>query len=181
MLIRYCREFQLSTLIGSVLPNIIFSLQSFVFMFASFLLGTNTHEGTVFVFTAYPTRMTKIVYQALVFSFFRASAPKILRIYAPLTKILSQSAYPDYRLVLSRIIGDYLFRCPNHYFAAQLAATGAAVYHYEFALATRTPGFPCCDGLACHTSELPYVFNQVLTCLVRCVLPEPIIAYHNGR
>lgn len=115
----------------------------------------------MFVFTAYPTRMTKIIYQALVFSFFRTSAPKILGLYAPLTKILSQSAYPDYRLVLSRIIGDYLFRCPNQYFAAQLAATGAAVFHYEFALATRTPGFPCCDGLACHTSELPYVFNQV--------------------
>lgn len=26
---------------------------------------------------------------------------------------------------------------------------------------TRTPGFPCCDGLSCHTCELPYVFNQV--------------------
>ena len=123
--------------------------------------GANTHEGTVFVFTAYPTRMAKIVYQALVISFFRTAAPRVLRMYAPLTKMLAQSAYPDYRLVLSRIIGDYLFRCPNSYFAAQLVEAGAPVYHYEFALPTRTPGFPCCDGLACHTCEVPYVFNQV--------------------
>jgi carboxylesterase type B len=126
------------------------------------ITGTNTHEGTVFVFTAYPTRMAKLVYQALVFSFFRASAPRVLRMYAPLAKLLGQSAYPDYRLVLARIIGDYLFRCPNSYFAAQLVAAGVRVYQYEFALPTRTPGFPCCDGLACHTAELPYVFNQVL-------------------
>lgn len=27
------------------------------------IIGTTSHEGTVFVFTAYPTRMTKIIYQ----------------------------------------------------------------------------------------------------------------------
>ena len=51
----------------------------------------------MFVFTAYPTRMAKFVFQALVFSFFRFSAPKVLRMYAPLTKMLSRSPYPDYR------------------------------------------------------------------------------------
>jgi hypothetical protein len=63
--------------------------------------------------------------------------------------------------VLSRIIGDYLFRCPSQYFAEQLSTLGTAVFLYEFSLPTRTPGFPCCDGLSCHTCELPYVFNQV--------------------
>ena len=70
------------------------------------------------------------------------------------------------RLVLSRIIGDYLFKCPNSRFASLLAAAGAPVFHYEFALPTRAPGFPCCDGLSCHTCELPYVFNQVCTLVV---------------
>ncbi len=125
----------------------------------------------MFVFTAYPTRMAKFVYQALVFSFFRFSAPKILKMYAPLTRNLARSPYPDYRLVLSRIIGDYLFKCPNSRFAMQLSAAEAPVFHYEFALPTRTPGFPCCDGLSCHTAELPFVFNQVWYGLYFVIFP----------
>ena len=44
------------------------------------IIGTNSHEGTVFVFTAFPTRMPKLVYQAVVLSFFRGSAPAVLKI-----------------------------------------------------------------------------------------------------
>lgn len=124
------------------------------------IIGSNTHEGTVFVFTAFPTRMAKIIYQGLVFSFFRSSAPLVLKLYAPLSRRIADSPFPDYRLVLAQIIGDYLFRCPNQYFATLLTGVGTSVFLYEFALATRTPGFPCCDGLSCHTCELPYVFNQ---------------------
>ena len=68
---------------------------------------------------------------------------------------------PDYRIVLAEILGDYLFRCPNQFVANQLASIGTPVFLYEFSLATRTPSFPCCDGLACHTCELPYVFEQL--------------------
>ena len=105
--------------------------------------------------------MAKIIYQGLVYSFFRTSAPQVLKLYTPLSKYISESPYPDYRLALSTIIGDYLFRCPNQLFAKQLTASKAKVYLYEFALPTRTPGYPCCDGLACHTAELPYVFNNM--------------------
>jgi hypothetical protein len=142
--------------------------------------------------------MTRLVYVALVCSFFRLSAPRVLRMYQPLARRVMQGPFPDYRPVLARIIGDYLFRCPNQYFASLLAApthstpvpfasapaqpqkqaqakspvpshalaphpvsASTTVFYYEFALATRTPGFAACDGLACHTSELPYVFNQV--------------------
>ena len=47
--------------------------------------------------------------------------------------------------------------------AASGATSGATsgVFLYEFALATRVPNFPCCTGLACHTAEVPYVFNQM--------------------
>ncbi len=125
------------------------------------IIGSNSHEGIVFVFTAFPTRMPKPLYQALVVSFFRTHALQILKLYSPLTDYISESPYPDYRVVLSTIIGDYLFRCPNQLFARQLSNTGAPVFLYEFSLPTRTPGYPCCDGLACHTAELPYVFNQL--------------------
>jgi carboxylesterase type B len=123
------------------------------------ILGVNRHEGQVFVFTAFPTRMNKLIYQALIFSFFRQAAPQVLKLYQSYADAVAQvSIYPDYRLVLSQILSDYLFRCPTQFFATQLTGSGTAVYLYEFALRTRTPGYPCCDGLSCHTSELPYVF-----------------------
>jgi hypothetical protein len=84
----------------------------------------------------------------------------VLKTYAPLAKRVAQMENPDYRKVLSTIIGDYLFRCPNQLSAHLLHGSGAAVYLYEFSLPTRTPGYPMCDGLACHTSELPYVFES---------------------
>ena len=79
----------------------------------------------------------------------------------PLFTSLSYTPQPDYRIVLAEILGDYLFRCPNQFVANQLASIGTPVFLYEFSLATRTPSFPCCDGLACHTCELPYVFEQL--------------------
>ena len=140
------------------------------------IIGANSDEGTVFVYSAYPGRMIKIVFQTLVFSFFRTSAPSVMRTYNRLIKSVDDSISPDYRTVLSTIIGDYLFRCPIQLMTNILAnspytttpptsattaatASKAAVYLYEFALPTRTPGFPACNGLACHTAEIPYVFN----------------------
>jgi carboxylesterase type B len=125
------------------------------------LMGTNSHEGIVFVYTAWPRRMIKPLYQAVVWSFFRESAIRVLRMYAPITRRIDKSLYPDYRLVLSQIIGDYLFRCPNLLFSSQAAKLGTPVFLYEFSLPTRTPGFDCCDGLACHTCELPYPFANI--------------------
>jgi carboxylesterase type B len=125
------------------------------------VMGTTKDEGRVFVFTAFRTHMPKIVYQAVVVSFFRGSALRVLKQYAALSERESESPYPDFRTVLSTIIGDYLFRCPNQLFASQLTAANTSVFLYEFSLPTRTPGYPCCDGLACHTAELPYVFNQI--------------------
>lgn len=127
------------------------------------ILGNNADEGTMFVFSAFPARMAKVVFQAYILSFFRASAPGVLRLYTKLIKKVDDSPYPDYRIPLSTIIGDYLFRCPNKLFASLLAQTpiSTPVFLYEFALPTRVQGFPSCDGLSCHTVEIPYVFNLV--------------------
>ena len=108
------------------------------------------------MFTAFPTRMPKVVYQAVVFSFFRGNSGAVLKIYSSQAKRMEHSAYPDYRLVLANIIGDYLFRCPNLLSASLVHAAGAPVFLYEFSLPTKTPGYPCCDGLACHTAEVIY-------------------------
>lgn len=127
------------------------------------IVGNNADEGTMFVFSAFPARMAKVVFQAYIISFFRAAAPGVLRLYTKLVKKVDDSPYPDYRIPLSTIIGDYLFRCPNKLFASLLAQPpiSTPVFLYEFALPTRVQGFPSCDGLSCHTVEIPYVFNLV--------------------
>ena len=62
------------------------------------IIGTNSHEGTVFVFTAFPTRMPKLLYQTVVFSFFRGSSGAVLKIYGAQAKRQEQADYPDFRL-----------------------------------------------------------------------------------
>ena len=93
----------------------------------------------------------------IVLSFFREAAFGVLRLYTQ----LAQRSSHDYRIALSAIINDYLFRCPNQLFAHLLTASGSQVHLYEFSLATKTPGYSMCDGLACHTAELPFVFNHL--------------------
>ena len=88
------------------------------------VIGTTANEGTVFVFSAFPGRMAKLVYQTCVLGLFHTSAPAVLRRYAPLARHIEESLQPDYRLVLSELLGDYLFRCPNSHFASQLADSG---------------------------------------------------------
>jgi carboxylesterase type B len=125
------------------------------------VIGTTKDEGTVFVFTAYPTVMPRFMYQAMVFGFFRFDAPRVLKQYAALSREQQLSPHPDYRLVLSVIIGDYLFKCPTQLFATMATTANSSVYLFEFSLPTKVPDYPCCDGLSCHTSELPYVFNHL--------------------
>jgi hypothetical protein len=146
------------------------------------VIGSTAHEGTVFVFSAFPGRMIKVVFQALVFSFFRTSAPGVLKTYSSLIQSIDDSLYPDYRIALSTIIGDYLFRCPTQLFANILAnpPISAPIYLYEFALPTRTPGFTCCDGLSCHTSEIPYVFNLVDMIVCDYIWKPPEIDYNSA-
>lgn len=73
----------------------------------------------------------------------------------------------DYRPVMSRIIDDYLFRCPSWHFAHSLSRNRLYkgkknnVYVYQFSHSTHVPGFKECWGKSCHTSELPYVFQAM--------------------
>ena len=83
----------------------------------------------------------------------------------------------DYRPVMSTIIDDYLFRCPSWKLASQLTEQRASyfaqntsasstsnstnVYVYRFSQPTHVAGYPECWGLACHTAEMPYIFNSI--------------------
>ena len=73
----------------------------------------------------------------------------------------------DYRPVMSRIIDDYLFRCPAWHLAHSLSRERVErgrnnnVYVYQFSHSTHIPGFKECWGKSCHTSEIPYVFQAM--------------------
>ena len=73
----------------------------------------------------------------------------------------------DYRPVMSRIIDDYLFRCPMWHLAQSLSRHRLErghknnVYVYQFSHSTHIPGYKECWGKSCHTSELPYVFQAM--------------------
>jgi carboxylesterase type B len=73
----------------------------------------------------------------------------------------------DYRPVMSRIIDDYLFRCPAWHFAHKVSQIRLRkghpnnVYVYQFSHSTHIPGFKECWGKACHTAEIPYAFEAM--------------------
>lgn len=74
----------------------------------------------------------------------------------------------DYRPVMSRIIDDYLFRCPTWHYAHLISLNRAKggkhknnVYVYRFSQPTHIPGYKACWGKSCHTAELPYPFQAM--------------------
>eukprot|EP00980_Cylindrotheca_fusiformis_P016024 scaffold4715_cov115-Cylindrotheca_fusiformis.AAC.8 len=73
----------------------------------------------------------------------------------------------DYRPVMSRIINDYLFRCPSWHYAHLISRRRVEkqklnnVYVYRFSQPTHVPGYKECWGKSCHTAELPYVFQTM--------------------
>lgn len=75
----------------------------------------------------------------------------------------------DYRPVMSRIIDDYLFRCPAWQFANKLSRNRLErgqtnnVYVYQFSHSTHIPGFAECWGKSCHTAEIPFVFQAMVS------------------
>jgi Carboxylesterase family len=75
----------------------------------------------------------------------------------------------DYRPVVSRIIDDYLFRCPTWHLADKLSRNRLErgqtnnVYVYQFSHSTHIPGFAECWGKSCHTSEIPFVFQAMVS------------------
>lgn len=83
----------------------------------------------------------------------------------------------DYRPVMSKIIADYLFRCPSWQYAHSLSFQRINnnepkrreskqdnrnnIFVYRFSQPTHIPGFQECWGKSCHTAELPYVFKAM--------------------
>ena len=60
---------------------------------------------------------------------------------------------------LGRAYSDWRFRRPARGLAEAVAAAGKDVYHYEFAWSTSLQA--ASDGLACHGSDVPFIFGNL--------------------
>lgn len=154
------------------------------------IVGTNHDEGPAFVYSAINGNdpPTGAAYAAILNQLFGA---------ANLQRIQSQERYGcttscDCTIPLINVMTDFAFTCANRRLSI-LATRGAnpqPLYLYQFNQASsfnlwaHTPDpVPQCNGLVCHTDELPYVFNTAwqFRCLVAFTPPEETLAQAVGR
>jgi carboxylesterase type B len=131
----------------------------------SVLMGTNTNEGNLFVYSALKKPMKTLLYKlALVFLFkFRSS--RIKRLYPPARRRDEET--DGNRKAASQLVTDLLFLCPQRAVARELAKAGSTVRTYRFDHSVEyTPSpwgtsesggssWSYCEKLVCHGSELP--------------------------
>ena len=115
------------------------------------LLGANQDEGTLFIYAAGSTAMTKAAYESAVKTTYAAKASQILALYPASNYKSPAHAFAD-------LLGDLAFVCPTRQGARLLAAQGVDTYLYHF---TRTPNITLSPFLgAYHSAEIAFVFGN---------------------
>jgi carboxylesterase type B len=139
------------------------------------ILGTNLNEGVLF---ASGQRMSwfgrrevpRIKYEALLELFFSSSDRSGLDDFARYRPAAGNDTE-----VLSHLLTDYLFNCPNRHVLEQATAP---VYAYQF---THVPSFKVWPGIelcapaqqkVCHADELPFVFGNPTSILRQLTPPD---------
>jgi len=160
------------------------------------ITGTNRDEGPAFVYSAKEVAPklkdnnppNAVAYAAILDQLFGPANSR---------RIQSQEKYRctttcDCTNQLSNVMTDFGFTCANRRLA--IAATQGAkpqplyLYHFDqvsnFNVWAYTPDpVPQCNGLVCHTDELPYVFNSAwqFSCLIAFTPPEQRLAQAVGK
>uniref|UniRef100_Q7M441 Probable esterase D2 n=1 Tax=Dictyostelium sp. TaxID=5784 RepID=Q7M441_9MYCE len=114
------------------------------------------HEAIPFIYS-----FSKIVvgidyYRVLVAIVFPLNAMKILPLYPAAPR------GQDSRPILSELITDYLFRCPDRYHTVTNAKKlSSPTYHYHYVHVKSTGhSLDACDDKVCHGTELSLFFNS---------------------
>jgi carboxylesterase type B len=144
------------------------------------LIGSTADEGAFFLALAGVggKRMGRTLFWATVALMFRFAAHGVLQVYGTLAAAAAapregaagaaaaaagaSSEPADYLPVFAAILTDYMFRCPARRLAAALHSVPRAsrTYAYRFSQASNHTPVQACRGLACHTMELPFLFEQ---------------------
>jgi carboxylesterase type B len=124
------------------------------------LYGTNGFEGQTFIYAAttdvIPSVLLPLAYPLLLGGEDNAKAIEAAPRYAV-------AASPDGKIQLSNVVTDYFFRCGTQQFS--VAATAPTyVYRYNHTFSGSSVfgkfGLPVvCEHVACHASELPFVWH----------------------
>ncbi|KAM9977198.1 hypothetical protein ACTFIR_011056 [Dictyostelium discoideum] len=120
------------------------------------IVGDNQDEAIIFVYMKYQNVVIPSSYRTIVHVLFGiANGNKVLEHY-PLPGFLKDS-----RPILSKLLTDYLFRCPGRYHVSKSAqANESPIFHYLYKqVSSGGHSFEPCEGLVCHGTELPMVFN----------------------
>lgn len=159
------------------------------------ITGTNRDEGVPFVYSAMQgapqaednNPPNAAAYAKILEQLFGAAGAK---------RIQSQEKYRctttcNCTNQLIYVMTDFAFTCANRRLAIEATRTADArplyVYHFNqvsnFNVWAYTPDpVPQCNGLVCHTDELPYVFNSVwqFGCIIAFTTPEQNLAQTVG-
>jgi carboxylesterase type B len=123
----------------------------------SVILGTVRNELDSFLLPALNSSFTTWKYETLIFLWFPKHAHQLLQLYPP-------DKSGDNSFVFSRLITDLFFACPTRNAASWLSKRGTKTYLYQFLLSPLFDPFnnsTYCHNLACHGSELPFVFHSM--------------------
>jgi carboxylesterase type B len=139
------------------------------------LLGTNGFEGQTFIYSAttdvLPTWLLDIAYPVLLGGSDNAKQIESQPRYSP-------SSYSDAKEQLSNVVTDAWFRCASEIFADH-AQTGW-VYRYNHTFSHSEVfgefGLPTiCEKVACHASELPFVWHNDVPSLNATFSPQELV------
>ncbi|MEQ9620195.1 MAG: carboxylesterase/lipase family protein [Deltaproteobacteria bacterium] len=121
------------------------------------IVGTNRNEGLLFVEKTKSTlqvgEISDFEYRLAIDFIFRDNEirEKIYENYPPNKDRNAE--------IISKIITEYLFTCPNHY-AASDGSSRAWYYLFDHVSSFNFwPSVPACKDAVCHSDELPYVFH----------------------
>ncbi|KAN0041845.1 hypothetical protein ACTFIV_004395 [Dictyostelium citrinum] len=124
------------------------------------VIGETKDEGNLFVYWNFKEKISLHKYRNIVSLMFGSNTQLVLNKYPP-----PSDNKEDCRPILSKLYGDYVFRCPNRYLINRLLnqnnkSSPLIIYHYQFRHSLSS-GHPIsyCSGIVCHGSELPLIFN----------------------
>ncbi|KAK5580623.1 hypothetical protein RB653_000645 [Dictyostelium firmibasis] len=120
------------------------------------IIGDVQDEARIFVYMLFKKNVLPISYKTMVRVLFGLlNGNKVLDLYP------SPGFLQDCRPILSKLLTDYLFRCPGRYSVVKSAQLNESpVFHYFYNhVSSAGHSLEQCEGMVCHGSELPMVFN----------------------
>jgi carboxylesterase type B len=122
------------------------------------LQGSMSKDAQLFIFGAFNSSIDYEKYKILLSAVFGTKELLVKREYRPPT---THHTYDDRPLIVN-MTTDFIFECPTRYVSTVCAAR-SPVYVYEWRHApsfdAMGPAHPYCLHVACHGSELPFIFG----------------------